>query len=102
MLDLDQLAEQKARRLNEAGASWREAVWSAEFQRFSSNMSDGEVEQLLAWCPSVRHLTALVAFIESKAKEMKLTPFPCLVELAKQAKASPEDWIKTKLPLSPS
>lgn len=100
MLDLDHLAEQKAQRLNEAKEIWRAAVWSADFQRFSGDMSDGEVEQLLAWCPSVRHLRSLVIYIEGKAKELGQTPFPCLLDQAKIARVSPEDWIKTKLPLS--
>lgn len=100
MLDLDFLAEQKAMRLNETGDAWRAAVWSVEFQRFSANMTDGEVEQLLAWCPSVKHLKALVTFIEGKTKENGQTPFPCLVEIAQAAKLTPEDWIKSKLPLS--
>ncbi len=101
MLDLDSLAEQKAQRLNQAGEQWRQAVWSVDFQRFSSNMSDGEVEQLVSWCPSVSHLHSLVAYLEGIAKEKGLTPFPCLVDVAKQAKLSPEDWIKVRLPLSP-
>jgi hypothetical protein len=101
MLDLDSLATQKARRLNQGPELWLNAVWSPAFQRFSSNLSDGEVEQVVAWCPSVAHLQALVGFLESKAKEAGLTPFPCLVNLAKEDKVSPEDWIKSHLPLSP-
>lgn len=101
MLDLDSLAEQKARRLNQLEDAWRKAMWSAEFQRFSANMTDGEVEQLVSWCPSVEHLNSLVGFLENKAQQLGLTPFSCLLDVARLAQLSPEDWIKSCLPLSP-
>lgn len=101
MLDLDSIATQKARRLNQTVELWLNAVWSEAFQRFSTNMSDGEVEQILSWCPSVAHLQSLVGFLETKGKESGLTPFPCLVNMAQKAQLSPEEWIKQQLPLSP-
>lgn len=99
MLDLDHLAQQRARRLNQTEEAWKSAVWSEAFQRFSTNMSDGEVEQLISWCPSVAHLKALVPYLEKRAREMGLTPFPCLLDLARQAKITPEAWITGKLPV---
>lgn len=102
MLDLDSLATQRARRLNQTVELWLNAVWTPAFQRFSASLSDGEIEQLLSWCPSVAHLEALVGHLEGKAKEEGLTPFPCLLALAEQSKLSPEDWIKSRLPLSQS
>lgn len=100
MLDLDSLATQTARRLNQTPELWLNAVWNPAFQRFSANMSDGEVVQLVSWCPTVGHLQSLVGYLEGKAKEKGLTPFPCLVDEAKQAQLSPEEWIKSQLPLS--
>jgi len=102
MLDLDSIATQRARRLNQTVELWLNAVWSDAFQRFSANLSDGEVEQILGWCPSVAHLQSLVGYLEAKGKENGLTPFPCLENAAKQAQVSPEDWIKKHLPMSPS
>lgn len=102
MLDLDHLAEEKARRLNQTKEVWSQAVWSPGFQKVLTNMSDGEVEQLISWCPSVLHLTALVGFFSKTCEAPGLTPFSALLEAAKKAKISPEEWIKTKLPLSES
>ncbi len=99
MLDLDSLAAARAQKLNQAQDPWKKAIWSASFQKFSSSMSDGEVEQLVSWCPSVRHLEVLTEHLLSVSKAEGLTPFPLLLDIAKQAKVSPEEWIKSHLPL---
>ena len=100
MLDLDHLAEEKARRSNQAKESWSQAVWSADFQKVSTNMTDGEVEQMITWSPSVRHLTALVRYLTRACEGNQQTPFAALIETAKRAQVSPEEWIRSKLPLS--
>lgn len=60
MLDLDFLAEKRARDLNQPVEEWREAVWSQEFQELSKNMSDGEVSSFLASCSTPSDLLAKV------------------------------------------
>lgn len=100
MLDLDNLADEKALALKQTREDWRKAVWSPEFQKFSSNLSDGEIEIVIAWCPSVDHLNALVRLLTSEAEKRKLTPFAVLTELAKKAKLTPEKWIQSQLALN--
>ncbi len=102
MLDLDFLASERARQLNQAQDQWTKAIWSAGFQKFSASMSDGEVEQLISWCPSVQHLEAVTNYLLGLSRSEGLTPFPLLLDVAKQAQVSPEEWIKSHLPLSPS
>lgn len=101
MLDLDSLATQRAHKLNQAQDAWKKAIWSASFQKFSASMSDGEVEQLVSWCPSVQHLVCVADFLLGRSQSDGLTPFPLLVDIAREAKVSPEEWIKSHLPLSP-
>ena len=102
MLDLDHLASLRAQKLNQAQDQWKKAIWGPNFQKFSASMSDGEVEQLISWCPSVKHLEALTEHLLSASKAEGLTPFPLLIDIAKQAGVSPEEWIKTHLPMSPT
>ncbi len=98
MLDLDHIAAQRAKRLNQTLDAWKEAVWSPEFQKFSASLSDGEVEQVLSWCPSVEHLRALIEYLE-KNGDSSLTPYPRLLSLAKSDRLTPQKWIETKLPI---
>lgn len=100
MLDLDSLAADRAKQLNQAQDAWKKAIWSTAFQKFSASMSDGEVEQLISWCPSVDHLTSLTDHLLHVSREEGLTPFPLLIDIAKRAKVSPEEWIRSHLPLS--
>lgn len=100
MLDLDSLAAERAKQLNQEQDSWKKAIWSASFQKFSASMSDGEVEQLVSWCPSVAHLAALTDYLLDRSRSEGLTPFPLLLDVAQQAKVSPQEWIKSHLPLS--
>lgn len=101
MLDLDFIAAERAKQLNQEQDSWKKAVWSANFQKFSASMSDGEVEQLVSWCPSVVHLQAVTDYLLDLSRSEGLTPFPLLLDVAERAKVSPEEWIKSHLPLSP-
>lgn len=100
MLDLDYIADEKARSLNQTREDWRKAVWSPEFQKFTSNLSDGEIENVISWCPSVDHLNALVRQLSSEAEKRKLTPFAVLTDLAKKSKVTPEKWIVSQLSLN--
>ncbi len=102
MLDLDTLASERATKLKQATDAWKKAIWSASFQKFSASMSDGEVEQLVSWCPSVEHLQSVTDYLLELSRTEGLTPFPLLLDVAKQAKVSPEEWIKSHLPLSPT
>lgn len=93
MLDLDLLAERRARSLNEAEDQWRSVVWSPSFQKISAQMSDGEVEALIDLCPSAVHLRNLVKFLEQSVLPGGGAPFSALTDEAKKAGVSPKDWV---------
>ena len=93
MLDLDSLAEKRAKSLNEHVERWRDAVWSADFQRAAQNMSDGEVEMLLVSCPSLGHFRALVSFIAAHPETAQLTPFGVVRREADGRGCSLTEWI---------
>lgn len=95
MLDLDSLAQARAQSLNEKEEEWRQAIWSSDFQRISVNMSDGEVETLVALCPSVKHFKNVVRFLEQKAKDQEVSPFTVLTQEASLAGMSLGDWVKS-------
>ncbi|HMN69685.1 MAG TPA: hypothetical protein PKC28_14175 [Bdellovibrionales bacterium] len=59
MLDLDELAERRARDLNQSPESWRQAVWTDSFQKMSANMSDGEVESVITGAASAERLNEI-------------------------------------------
>src|SRR5262245_18874886 len=94
MLDLDHLANQQALTVNELPEKWREAMWSAEFQKISQSMSDGEVEEFINLCPSVGHLKALVFYLQAKHDATGTAPFTLLKQEASSAGLNPEEWIK--------
>ena len=96
MLDLDSLAQARAKSVNERVDFWRDAVWSAEFQKLSANMSDGEVEALLASCPTARHLRELTRFLVREAGVAGVSPFTLLTREAEKAGARPDAWIRAK------
>lgn len=89
MIDLDRLAEQRAKTLNQKEDLWRRAVWSADFQKLSQSMSDGEVEEFLSLCPTVKHFEAVVRFLNGRSD----SPFTLISEEAKRAGLSLEQWI---------
>jgi hypothetical protein len=66
MLDLDTLAEERARSLNQQEKVWKDAVWSPAFQSLSQKMSDGEVELFLAMFNNVNGFESAVREIEQK------------------------------------
>jgi hypothetical protein len=91
MLDLDSLAEKRARTLNEGTDKWHQAVWSVEFQKISANMSDGEVETLLSSCKSVRHLNAVIAFLSKRSSPA--SPYTAMTDAATDAGLGLSEWI---------
>jgi hypothetical protein len=93
MLDLNHLANERALALNELPATWRAAVWSQEFQKLSQNMSDGEVENLVALCPSVAHLKALVHYLLEQSVTTGTAPYTLMMNEAKNAGTSPAEWV---------
>jgi hypothetical protein len=66
MLDLDSLAEERARTLNQQEKVWKDAIWSPAFQSLSQKMSDGEVELFLAMFNNVNGFEEAVREIERK------------------------------------
>lgn len=97
MLDLDSLAESRARALNQGHDVWRAAVWSPAFQELSQTMSDGEVEAFIKFCPSVTHFEAAVRFLKDKAASTDKSPFKILVCEAESVGLKPDQWILSKL-----
>lgn len=98
MLDLDFLAEQCAQRDGQNDQAWKTALWSPAFQAITAAMSDGEVETLLSWCPSVSHLEALIQFIQLQAQAYNNgSPFTFLVGEAERAGMTPDQWVRTAL-----
>jgi hypothetical protein len=93
MLDLDSLAEKRARSLNQTEDQWRTVIWSPSFQKISAQMSDGEVEALIDLCPSVTHLQNVVKFLEESFSKSGVAPFTVLTDEAKKAGVSPKDWM---------
>lgn len=79
MLDLDSLAEERARSLNQQEKIWKEAVWSSGFQSLSQRMSDGEVEMFLSLFLTVQGFERAVKEIEQKGLD-------------------PGDWIRSATP----
>lgn len=97
MLDLDSLADRRAKSLNQGPEAWKAAVWSTEFQKLSQSMSDGEVETLISWCPTVKHLNQVIKFLDGKCGESGIAPFTVLTKVAEGDGLKPSDWIQRKL-----
>jgi len=97
MLDLDSLAERRAKSLNQKEDLWREAIWSTDFQEISASMSDGEVETLVSLCPSVKHLQEVVKYLQEQSKSQGLSPFTVLTQEADRAGVQPGQWIESRL-----
>ena len=82
MLDLDFLAEQQAHSLQQDQASWRQAVWNADFQKLTQSMTDGEVEIFISICASVPQFEIFVAQVKNACAKSSLTPFAALKNAA--------------------
>jgi len=93
MLDLDQLADNRAKTLNQQPEGWRKAIWSSGFQKLSTNMTDGEVEGLIALCPTVGHLEWVIGYLQSQALMAGTSPFTVLNAEAAKASLPLEQWI---------
>ena len=93
MLDLDNLAQKRAEFLQQKEDAWRAAIWSPEFQKLSTNMSDGEVESLVSLCPSVDHLKKVVKFLDERSSANGVAPYSVLTEEAAKAGVGPGDWV---------
>jgi hypothetical protein len=96
MLDLDTLAERRAKSLNQGEDVWRAAVWGPGFQKLSTYMSDGEVESLIAMCPSVKHLDFVVTYLNEQCARSGMAPFAVLSADAEKEGLKPADWIVKK------
>lgn len=96
MLDLDSLAVQRARVLQEGEDSWKKAVWSPEFQKISQSMSDGEVEEIVGICGSGEDLIALARFLDKVSEKTGATPYTVGMAEAAKAGLSLADWGKKK------
>lgn len=97
MLDFDSLAERRAKSLNQEEKSWREVIWSPGFQKISTNMSDGEVEELISLCPSPHHFSVTVEFLEEHAKNSERPPFSVLTDEAAKAGLPLGDWVLARV-----
>lgn len=95
MLDLDSLAEECARAVNEKQEQWSNVIWGADFQTLAKNMTDGEVTALLKAC---RSLTQLQDVLEFLMVDMRMeigggSPFAIVASEAKASGKSLGDWI---------
>ncbi len=95
MLDLETLAENRARSLQQEAQEWRAAVWSEDFQKISQSMSDGEVEALIGFCPSVFHLKTIVKYLNVLFIQSGISPYTILEQEAAEAGMRPVDWIQS-------
>ncbi len=97
MLDLDSLAERRAKALNQKEDTWREAVWSPDFQTVSQSMTDGEVEAMISLCSTVELLRALVLYLNSHSAASGMAPYTVLTSEAARAGLNPGEWIQRNL-----
>jgi hypothetical protein len=94
MLDLDHLAEERARALNQNLEQWRQVIWGADFQKIAQSMSDGEVETLVSFCASQADLEHAAKFILQNSGNG--SPFTFFIEECERAGLKPEEWIRTR------
>jgi hypothetical protein len=94
MLDLDSLAEKRARLLQQKDEDWRKALWSPAFQKISQTMTDGEIEGLLGHCTSPQQLDLILKFLQAHP-DIGSTPSYALLEReAREAGIGLADWIQ--------
>lgn len=93
MLDLDRLAQKRAKTVNEKVDLWHHVLWGQPFQKLSQNMSDSEVESVVASCPSVAHLQALILHLEGNAATVASAPYSFILEQARQSNLRLVEWI---------
>ena len=98
MLDLDAIADRRAKTLSQDAPPWRAAVWSAPFQDLSSRLTDGEVIDLLDLCANAGELDQMTRVLVERAVDADLTPLDWLKREAAAADLSPLAWIKTLKP----
>jgi len=60
MIDLDSLAEKRAKALNQDVEAWRQLLWSPDFQSLSQSLTDGELEQMLDLCSTVDEVRVMI------------------------------------------
>jgi hypothetical protein len=63
MIDLTQLAESRAHDLGQSEKPWIDSAWSADFQRLSQSLSDGEIEQFFQSCGSVEEFRVMTSLL---------------------------------------
>ncbi len=94
MLDLDTLAEKRAKSLNQSEAVWRATLWSPAFQKISASMTDGEIEGLLISCPSVVHVELVMRYLNGHPERETVSPYALLTREAQTAGMGMAEWIK--------
>lgn len=63
MIDLDKLAENKAKKVGQDEAVWQKMVWTNEFQQLSQAISDGEIELFFESCRTVLHFEIMTKYL---------------------------------------
>jgi hypothetical protein len=102
MLDLDRLAQTRAKICKEKVEPWHQALWSQPFQLWSKNMTDSEVESIVASCPSVAHLLAIIAHLSKNSRRVAGAPYLFLQAEARQAKMGFIDWVSALVKVTSS
>lgn len=96
MLDLDALARQRAEALKQQYENWKKAIWCADFQKISANMSDGEVLSLVELCGSAGEFESVSGYLQRRSNEIGLTPYSVLEQEAENEGISLEAWVKAR------
>lgn len=96
MLDLDALAENRARALQQAEEDWRSAIWSPEFQKLSQSMSDGEVEDFVSCCSSQKILLSAARFLLANLESSGASPYAFLLTKAQESGLTTAQWIESQ------
>ncbi|MGE0527505.1 MAG: hypothetical protein AB7G93_09785 [Bdellovibrionales bacterium] len=97
MLDLDALAQVRAKNLGQEEQSWRNVLWSSAFQELTQNMSDGEVANLVSHCTSAPQLANLVQYLAGKARSLGQPPYTVLMNECETEGLDPASWVAVKV-----
>lgn len=92
MIDLDILAETRAKALNQNQEQWRKIVWTPEFQALSQALSDGEIEMFFDSCRSTLHFEIMTKYLFESLSSGGIT-FTEMMEKVARSGYQFVDWV---------
>jgi hypothetical protein len=92
VIDLDNLAEAKAKRVGQDPQVWQAAVWTPAFQQLSQSISDGEIEAIIDSSQTVLHFEIITKFLSDSAFSSGIT-FGELLDKVARSGYELKDWI---------